>query len=73
MADVASSPAATGASTPVTKEKKNVVEKPERPDQATYEKELAEAEKKLQVALERQVRYWNLTVLSRSPQPHPPL
>lgn len=51
MAEVATqSPADTGASTPVNKK----FEKPERPDQASYEKELAEAEKKLQAAIERQ-------------------
>lgn len=53
MADVAaptsSAPADTGAST------KKAFEKPERPDQAQYEKELAEADKKLQAAVERQV------------------
>ncbi|KAL1311562.1 hypothetical protein AAFC00_001680 [Neodothiora populina] len=41
-----------GASTPSNDKK--VVNKPERPDQAAYEKELAEADKKLQAAVERQ-------------------
>lgn len=62
MADVAtpSTPDA-GASTPVN-DKKNVA-KPERPDQAAYEKELAEAEKQLKAALERQVsRVWLFTI-----------
>ena len=58
MADIATPSSATGASTPVNKgEKKNAVEKPERPDQAQYEKEVAEADKKVQAAVERQVNH----------------
>lgn len=52
MAGVAT-PLAADATT--SSNKKNVVEKPERPDQAKYEQELAEAEKKLTAAVERQV------------------
>lgn len=60
MADVATPSAvtmSTGTSTPPSNKdnKKNVVDKPERPDQAKYDGELAEAEKKLQAAVEHQV------------------
>lgn len=64
MADLATPSAAAistidaGASAPAPATKdKSTVTKPERPDQETYEKELAKAQKDLDAAVERQVRH----------------
>lgn len=55
MADLATPSAAT-MSTIDAGAQKPAFSKPERPDQADYEKSLAEAQKALDAAVERQVR-----------------
>lgn len=62
MADLATPSSATigtidaGAT---TSQSKAAFSKPERPDQAEYEKTLAEAQKALDAAVDRQVRHMN--------------
>lgn len=75
MADLATPSAAAmstmdaGASTPPVNGNKDkdrsVVSKPERPDQETYEKDLAKAQKDLDTAVQRQVRPASLTRMNQ--------
>jgi hypothetical protein len=55
MADVATSNAASTAGAAPAKDKSAPVAKPERPDEETYKKELAQAEKELRSAEDRMV------------------